>query len=46
MSPETVVEHARGGLQLAGGTGPHYRSANTVKLHRKLVRERQGISCA
>ncbi|MFE2933633.1 DUF4158 domain-containing protein [Streptomyces sp. NPDC059278] len=42
--PEAVVEHVRGGLELAEGTGPHYESANTAKLHRKLVRERQGIS--
>ncbi|MET8326188.1 hypothetical protein [Streptomyces sp. NPDC005181] len=43
--PETVVEHVRGALELAEGTGPHYESANTAKLHRKLVRERQGVSC-
>ncbi|MFE7355489.1 DUF4158 domain-containing protein [Streptomyces sp. NPDC057543] len=42
--PEAVVEHVRGGLEIAEGTGPHYESANTAKLHRKLVRERQGIS--
>ncbi|MFF9142121.1 DUF4158 domain-containing protein [Streptomyces albogriseolus] len=42
--PETVVEHVRGALELAEGTGPHYESVNTAKLHRKLVRERQGIS--
>ncbi|WP_411152435.1 DUF4158 domain-containing protein [Streptomyces sp. A30] len=42
--PEAVVEHVRGGLELAEGTGPHYESANTAKLHRKLVRERQGVS--
>ncbi|WP_327725019.1 Tn3 family transposase [Streptomyces europaeiscabiei] len=42
--PEAVVEHMRGGLELAEGTGPHYESANTAKLHRKLVRERQGVS--
>ncbi|MEU9056436.1 Tn3 family transposase [Streptomyces sp. NPDC048384] len=42
--PETVVEHVRGALELPEGTGPHYESANTAKLHRKLVRERQGIS--
>ncbi|NBM14242.1 DUF4158 domain-containing protein [Streptomyces sp. GC420] len=42
--PETVVEHVRGALELAEDTGPHYESVNTAKLHRKLVRERQGIS--
>ncbi|MGJ3561790.1 hypothetical protein ACR6C2_40255 [Streptomyces sp. INA 01156] len=39
-----MVEHVRGALELPEGTGPHYESANTAKLHRKLVRERQGIS--
>ncbi|MFF2845831.1 DUF4158 domain-containing protein [Streptomyces sp. NPDC058001] len=43
--PETVVEHVRGALELPEGMGrPHYESANTAKLHRKLVRERQGVS--
>ncbi|KPI10981.1 protein of unknown function DUF4158, partial [Actinobacteria bacterium OV450] len=42
--PEPVVEHVRGALELPEGTEPHYESANTAKLHRKLVRERQGIS--
>ncbi|MFF6851766.1 DUF4158 domain-containing protein [Streptomyces antimycoticus] len=42
--PGTVVEHVRGALELPEGTGPHYESANTAKLHRKLVRERHGIS--
>ncbi|MFJ2722942.1 hypothetical protein [Streptomyces sp. NPDC087437] len=41
---ETVVEHVRGALELAEGTGPHYESVNTAKLHPKMVRERQGIS--
>lgn len=34
----------RGAPELAEGTGPHYESVNAAKLHRKLVRERQGIS--
>ncbi|WP_327153331.1 DUF4158 domain-containing protein [Streptomyces tubercidicus] len=42
--PEAVVEHVRGALEMAEGTAPHYESVNTAKLHRKLVRERQGIS--
>ncbi|MDH6623601.1 hypothetical protein M2271_001388 [Streptomyces sp. LBL] len=42
--PGAVVEHVRGALELPEGTGPHYESVNTAKLHRKLVRERQGIS--
>lgn len=42
--PEAVVEHVRGALEMAEGAAPHYESVNTAKLHRKLVRERQGIS--
>jgi hypothetical protein len=31
-------------LELSERTWPHHESANTAKLHRKPVRERQGIS--
>lgn len=43
-TPRAVVEQVRGALELPEGTGPHYESVNTAKLHRKLVRKRQGIS--